>query len=56
MAHKDKESKIKSVFCFVVSPEYRCQGISGALLDRVCEEAEKEGFDFLEAYPCKEFV
>ena len=52
---EDKGLKIKSVFCFVVSPEYRRQGIAGALLDRVCEDAEKDGFDFLEAYPCKEF-
>ena len=52
---ENKGLKIKSVFCFVVSPEYRRQGISGALLDRVCKDAKEDGFDFLEGYPCKEF-
>lgn len=26
------------------------------LLRQVCEDAEKDGFDFVEAYPNKEFI
>ena len=48
--------KIKSVFCFVIAPEMRRKGLSGLLLEKVCEDAEKEGFDFVEAYPLKEFT
>lgn len=55
--HKDAPSvKVKSVFCFCVSPEMRGKGVAEILLGRVCEDAEKEGFDFVEAYPNKEFI
>lgn len=56
---KDDESagmKIKSVFCFVVSPEMRRRGIAGMLLEKVCEDAGNDGFDAVEAYPIKEFI
>ena len=33
---------VKSVFCFAVAPEMREQGIAGLLLERVCEDAQKE--------------
>lgn len=48
--------KVKSVFCFAIAPEMRGNGIAGLLLDRICEDAEKDGFDFVEAYPNKEFI
>lgn len=48
--------KVKSVFCFVIAPEMRRKGIAGQLLDKVCEDAAKDGFDCVEAYPLKEFV
>lgn len=48
--------KIKSVFCFVIAPEKRRQGIAGKLLERVCEDARNEGFDMVEAYPLRQFV
>lgn len=57
--HKDKSSpgiKVKSVFCFAIAPKMRGKGIAGLLLSRVCEDAEKDGFDFVEAYPNKEFI
>jgi len=49
--------KVKSVFCFAISPEMRRQGISRLLLERVCLDAARDGFDFVEAYPRgKEFA
>ena len=48
--------RIKSVFCFAITPQMRGKGMAGALLCRVCEDAEKEGFDVVEAYPNKSFV
>lgn len=47
---------MKSVFCFLVSPEYRRKGITGLLLERVCQDAANDGFDFIEAYPLKKYV
>lgn len=52
----DKNSSIKSVFCFVIAPEMRRKGIAKLLLERVCQDAAKEGFDVVEAYPNKSFM
>lgn len=49
-------AKVKSVFCFAVAPELRRQGVAGLLLEKVCEDAAREGFAFAEAYPNREFV
>jgi len=49
-------ARIKSVFCFAIAPQMRGKGIAGALLRRICEDAETEGFDAVEAYPNKVFV
>lgn len=45
------DARVKVVFCFLVAPEYRGQGIAQSLLDRVCQDAAEEGYAFLEAYP-----
>lgn len=45
--------KIKSIFCFTVAPEAKRQGVATRLLDHVCREAAKDGFDFVEVYPVK---
>ena len=52
----DENSKVKSVFCFVIAPEMRRKGVAKLLLERVCEDAANDGFDVVEAYPNKEFV
>ena len=52
----DKNSRIKSIFCFVIAPEMRRKGIAKLLLERVCQDAAKESFDVVEAYPNKNFV
>ena len=47
----DKDKKVKSVVCFLVAPDMRGKGIATKLLDRVCADAEVDGYDFIEAYP-----
>jgi len=56
MPASDACEKVKSVFCFAIAPEMRRQGISGLLLERVCLDAAREGFDCVEAYPKQEFA
>lgn len=48
--------RIKSIFCFLVAPEYRRKGITKLLLERVCQDAVEDGFEFIEAYPLKEYI
>ena len=43
--------KVKSVVCFEIAPEYRRKGLATALLERVCEDALKDGYEYVEAYP-----
>ena len=45
-----EDIKVKSVFCFMIAPEMQRKGIATQLLQRVCEDAKSEGFDFVEAY------
>ena len=47
---KDNE-KILSIVCYVVQPNMQRKGIATSLLKAVCEEANKEGYDCIEAYP-----
>ncbi len=49
----DRDMKIKSVTCYVIAPEMRRKGIATKLLERVCSDATKEGYDIVEAYPAK---
>lgn len=46
--------KVKSIFCFMIAPEMKRQGIATQFLERVCNDAAEDGFDFVEAYPYKE--
>jgi len=43
--------KVLSIVCYVVKPDMQRKGIATSLLKAVCEEANKEGFDYVEAYP-----
>lgn len=49
------DTKVKSVFCFVIAPEMQRMGLATKLLERVCQDAAADGFDFVEAYVHKEF-
>ncbi len=46
-----ERGKIKSLVCFEIAPEYRGKGVAKALLQRVCDDAEKDGYEFVEVYP-----
>lgn len=48
--------KVKSVYCFTIAPDMKRKGIATQLLERVCQDASDDGFDFVEAYPDKQFV
>ena len=48
--------KVKSIFCFAITPEMKRKGISKQFLERVCQDAAQDGFDFVEAYPNKYFI
>jgi ribosomal protein S18 acetylase RimI-like enzyme len=48
--------KVKSIFCFTISPKMRRKGVAKKLLERVCKDAIQDGFDFLEAYPNKKYI
>ena len=42
---------IKSLVCFEIASEYRGKGIAKALMHRVCDDAENDGYEFVEVYP-----
>jgi ribosomal protein S18 acetylase RimI-like enzyme len=50
MGAHDPEVRIKPVFCFMIAPKVQKMGVATKLLSRVCEDAAREGFDFVEAY------
>ena len=45
------EERVKSIFCFLIAPKYRGKGVAQLLLDRVGEDALKDGYAGAEAYP-----
>ena len=46
--------KVKSIYCFMIAPELQRRGIATMLLERVCKDAARDGFDLVEAYPYKD--
>ncbi len=50
------EIRVKSVFCFTIAEKMRRQGIASQLLERICQDAAMDGFDFVEAYPDKDIT
>lgn len=45
------DTKVKAIYCFLIAPGYRGKGIAQSLLDRVCEDAVRDGYAYIEAYP-----
>ena len=43
--------KTVSVLCFAIAPDYRGQGLSLALLERIVEDAKAHGYAAVEGYP-----
>lgn len=56
IAEEHEDIRVKSVFCFVIAPEIQRKGIATQLLQRVCEDAAADGFDFVEAYVNRVFI
>lgn len=50
------DMKVKSVFCFVIAPQFQRKGIATKLLERVCSDARAEGYSAVEGYPRREFI
>ena len=48
--------KVKSIFCFVIAPKVQRMGVATQLLERVCQDAAADGFDFVEGYVNREFT
>lgn len=48
--------KVKSIFCFVISPQMQRMGVATKLLERVCHDAAADGFDYVEVYVNKDFT
>ncbi len=44
-------SRVKVIYCLEIAPAYRGMGISHRIVERVCEDAKNDGFDYVEAYP-----
>jgi GNAT superfamily N-acetyltransferase len=47
--------KVKSVFCFTIAPDAQRTGVASRLLERVVQDAARDGFDAVEAYPYQSF-
>jgi GNAT superfamily N-acetyltransferase len=47
----DDPSPIGSIFCFVIAPPYRRQGVARRLLDVACDGLRAQGLTIAEAYP-----
>jgi len=50
------DSNVKSIYCFAIAPSMKRKGIATKLLERVCKDAVDDGYDYVEAYPNKEFM
>jgi len=48
--------KVKSIFCFVIAPKMQRKGIATQLVERVCEDAANDGFDYVEGYTATELM
>ncbi len=53
VGYKNNETneKVKSIFCFLIAPKYRGQGVAQKLLHQVCEDAVRDEYNYVEAYP-----
>jgi len=52
----DADVRVKSIFCFLIAPGAQRQGVATLLTERVCEDAARDGFDFVEAYVNEAFT
>jgi ribosomal protein S18 acetylase RimI-like enzyme len=52
--HVDDPEGVGSIYCFVIAPPYRRQGVAGRLLDAACEGFRTQALTVAEAYPPRE--
>ena len=50
----DQPEDVGSVYCFVIAPPYRRQGLARRLLDTACEGFRGQGLKIAEGYPPRE--
>jgi len=48
--------RVKSIFCFMIAPDMHRKGVATRLVERVCNDAAVDGYDFVEAYPKAEYT
>lgn len=46
-----KNHKVKVIYCIEIAPAYRGKGLAHLIVDKVCEDAKAEGYEFVEGYP-----
>ena len=49
----DPTDKVCSVVCFLIHPNYRRQGISQRLLEKIISDYSNSDYDYIESYPRK---
>lgn len=47
------DDKVCSVVCFLIHPDYRRQGISQKILEKIIEDYSNTDYDYIESYPKK---
>ncbi|MBK8946633.1 MAG: GNAT family N-acetyltransferase [Ignavibacteriae bacterium] len=47
------DDKVYSVVCFLIHPDYRRQGITQKILEKIITEHSNTDYDYIEAYPKK---
>jgi GNAT superfamily N-acetyltransferase len=52
--NQDESEKVLSIVCFTIAPGHRRKGIATALLQAAVEDAAKDGYTVVEAYPAKD--
>ena len=50
-SHSCLPGQVLSIVCFEISPDYRGKGIAKQLLKQICSDAERNGYQYVEAYP-----
>lgn len=48
---KLEKGKIKILYCIDIAPDYRGKGLANLIMERVLEDARKEGYSCVEGYP-----
>lgn len=51
---EEPPEQVGMVLCFIVSPDYRRQGVASELLDAACRSVADRGASVVEGYPLKE--